>query len=222
MAARKGRQATRGGNGKSWPAWMWVGIGLLLGVGLMLLVLFKDWAPLLRKKNLPQPNPTATAPQASEPDVADTGKPKEPAKKSYDFYKVLEANEVVIPDAELSAKARAEQQAKAAPNATTTARRFRASTGDGGRPLHPAGRLVSGCEGCRRDQGETRAARFPGAGATGDRQRQGVASRAARTLSECKRARDCQAFVERQRHQCDCVEGNAADAAMTFVPRLCC
>jgi cell division protein FtsN len=117
MAARKGRQATRGGGGKSWPAWVWVGIGLLLGVGLMLLVLFKDWAPLLRKKNLPQPNPAATAPQASEPAVADTSK-KEAPKKSYDFYKVLEANEVVIPDAELTEKARAEQQARSAANAT--------------------------------------------------------------------------------------------------------
>jgi cell division protein FtsN len=121
MAAKKGRQATRGSN-KSWPAWIWVCIGLVLGVGLMGLVLFKDWAPLLRKKNLPQPNPAATAPQASEPAVADSGKPKEAPKKSYDFYKVLEANEVVIPDAELSAKARAEQQAKtAAPNATSGA-----------------------------------------------------------------------------------------------------
>jgi cell division protein FtsN len=120
MAAKKGRQATRGGGSKAWPAWVWVGIGLLLGVGLMLVVLGKDWAPLLRKKNLPQPNPAATAPQASEPAVADAGKPKEPPKKSYDFYKVLEANEVVIPDAELSAKARAEQQAKAATPATTT------------------------------------------------------------------------------------------------------
>ena len=36
MAARKGRQATRGGNGKSWPAWVWIAIGLLLGIGLML------------------------------------------------------------------------------------------------------------------------------------------------------------------------------------------
>ena len=119
MAARKGRQATRGGSSKSWPAWVWVGIGLLLGVGLMLVVLGKDWAPLLRKKNLPQPNPAATAPQASEPAVADTSK-KEPPKKSYDFYKVLEANEVVIPDAELTEKARAEQQAKnaATPGAT--------------------------------------------------------------------------------------------------------
>jgi cell division protein FtsN len=120
MAARKGRQATRGGT-RSWPAWVWVGIGLVLGIGLMLLVLGKDWAPLLRKRNLPQPNPAATAPPASEPAVADAGKPKEPPKKTYDFYKVLEANEVVIPDAELSAKARAEQQAKSAPNSTIPA-----------------------------------------------------------------------------------------------------
>jgi cell division protein FtsN len=118
MAARKGRQATRGGS-RSWPAWVWVGIGLVFGIGLMLLVLGKDWAPLLRKRNLPQPNPAATAPPASEPAVADAGKPKEPPKKTYDFYKVLEANEVVIPDAELSAKARAEQQAKTTPNAST-------------------------------------------------------------------------------------------------------
>ena len=140
MAARKGRQATRGGS-KSWPAWVWVGIGLLLGVGLMLVVLGKDWAPLLRTKNLPQPNPAATAPQASEPAVADTGK-KEPPKKSYDFYKVLEANEVVIPDAELTEKARAEQQAKnaAAPGAgTTTPSGVAPATASGGRYILQAG-----------------------------------------------------------------------------------
>jgi cell division protein FtsN len=138
MAARKGRQATRGGS-KSWPAWVWVGIGLVLGIGLMLLVLGKDWAPLLRKRNLPQPNPAATAPPASEPAVADTGKPKEPPKKTYDFYKVLEANEVVIPDAELSAKARAEQQAKSAPNASTTAPAAETPAAGGARYILQAG-----------------------------------------------------------------------------------
>jgi cell division protein FtsN len=111
MATKKnGRQATRGGNGGQKPAWLWVLIGMLLGIGLMLLVLVKDWAPLLRKKNLPQPNPEATAPRESEPPVAEA-KPK----KNYDFYQVLPEAEVVIPDAELSAKARAEQQAKTAP-----------------------------------------------------------------------------------------------------------
>jgi cell division protein FtsN len=138
MAARKGRQATRGGS-RSWPAWVWVGIGLVLGIGLMLLVLGKDWAPLLRKRNLPQPNPAATAPPASEPAVADAGKPKEPPKKTYDFYKVLEANEVVIPDAELSAKARAEQQAKATPNAPTPAPAPGTPAAGGGRYILQAG-----------------------------------------------------------------------------------
>ena len=114
MAAKKGRQATRGGNGTSKPAWLWVLVGLLLGIGLMLLVLVKDWAPLLRRKDLPQPNPQATAPKESEPPVAEA-KPK----KNYDFYQVLPEAEVVIPDAELSAKAKAEQQAQARANAAT-------------------------------------------------------------------------------------------------------
>jgi cell division protein FtsN len=114
MAAKKGRQATRGGNGEQKPAWLWVLVGMLLGIGLMALVLVKDWAPLLRRKDLPQPNPQATAPKESEPPVAEA-KPK----KNYDFYQVLPEAEVVIPDAELSAKAKAEQQARA--NATTPA-----------------------------------------------------------------------------------------------------
>jgi cell division protein FtsN len=113
MAAKKGRQATRGGNGEQKPAWLWVLIGMLLGIGLMLLVLVKDWAPLLRRKDLPQPNPQATAPRESDPPVAEA-KPK----KNYDFYQVLPEAEVVIPDAELSAKAKAEQQARANPSTT--------------------------------------------------------------------------------------------------------
>ena len=125
MAAKKnGRQATRGGNGNAKPAWLWVLVGMLLGIGLMLLVLGKDWAPLLRKKNLPQPNPEATAPHESDPPVAEA-KPK----KNYDFYQVLPEAEVVIPDAELSAKAKAEQQAQAhASPATTPAATTSAST----------------------------------------------------------------------------------------------
>jgi cell division protein FtsN len=111
MAARKsGRQATRGGNGTHRPAWLWVLVGMLLGIGLMLLVLVKDWAPLLRRKDLPQPNPQATAPRESEAPVAEAR-----PKKNFDFYQVLPEAEVVIPDAELSAKAKAEQQARTAP-----------------------------------------------------------------------------------------------------------
>jgi cell division protein FtsN len=111
MAARHGKQAYRGNEKQSWPAWVWLGIGVLLGLTLSALVLIKDWAPMLRKKNLPQPNPEAAAPKEPEQAVADeAGKKPAPPKKTFDFYSVLPEMEVVIPDAELSAKARAEQQ----------------------------------------------------------------------------------------------------------------
>jgi cell division protein FtsN len=111
MAARHGKQAYRGNEKQSWPAWVWLGIGVLLGLTLSALVLIKDWAPMLRRKNLPQPNPEATAPKEPEQAVADeAGRKPSPPKKTFDFYSVLPEMEVVIPDAELSAKARAEQQ----------------------------------------------------------------------------------------------------------------
>ena len=111
MAVKRGKQAYRGNEKQSWPAWIWLCLGVLLGLGLSALILVKDWAPMLRKKNLPQPNPEATAAKESEQAVAeDAGKKPAPPKKTYDFYSVLPEMEVVIPDAELSAKARAEQQ----------------------------------------------------------------------------------------------------------------
>jgi len=115
MAARK-RQATRGVQPPR-PAWFWLVIGVGLGLALSGIVLVKDWGPMLRKRDLPQPNPAATAPAAGEPAFADEAAAK--PKKSFDFYQVLPEMEVVIPDAELTAKARAEQQARNAPAATT-------------------------------------------------------------------------------------------------------
>lgn len=109
--AKRSKQATRTSGRQGWPAWVWLALGVLLGLALSTVALMRDWAPMLRKKSLPQPNPEATAPKESEPTVADDGKKSPVApKKSYDFYSVLPEMEVVIPDAELSAKARAEQQ----------------------------------------------------------------------------------------------------------------
>ena len=112
MAAKRNKQAYRENDRQAaWPAWIWLGIGVLLGLTLSALVLIKDWAPMLRKRNLPQPNAEATAPKESETAVADeAAKKPAPPKKSFDFYSVLPEMEVVIPDAELTAKARAEQQ----------------------------------------------------------------------------------------------------------------
>jgi cell division protein FtsN len=108
---RNGKQAFRENERQSWPAWVWLGLGVLLGLTLSAVMLIKEWVPMLHRKNLPQPNPEATAPKEGDQAVADdVGKKPAPPKKTYDFYSVLPEMEVVIPDAELSAKARAEQQ----------------------------------------------------------------------------------------------------------------
>jgi cell division protein FtsN len=121
MASKRNPQAYRGREHPPWPAWIWLGIGVLLGLALSALVLLKDWAPMLRKKNLPQPNLEATAPKEAEPGLAEetNHKPAAP-KKTYDFYSVLPEMEVVIPEAELSAKARAERQRAPIAPATPT------------------------------------------------------------------------------------------------------
>ena len=111
MANKRSKQAFRETDQRSLPAWVWLGIGVLLGLTVSAVMLIKDWVPMLHRKNLPQPNPEATAPKEAEQAVADeAGKKPAAPKKSYDFYQVLPEMEVVIPDAELSAKARAEQQ----------------------------------------------------------------------------------------------------------------
>lgn len=115
MAARKSRQATRGKHSSPLPAWVWVAVGMVLGVGMMLVVVGKDWTGVFNRSAIPRPNPQATDPGDTDlplqpATTADT-KPKRP---TYDFYQVLPEKEVVIPDAELSARARAEQAAKTA------------------------------------------------------------------------------------------------------------
>jgi cell division protein FtsN len=108
MAAKRGKQAYRGGERRSLPAWMWLALGTVCGVVLSVVVLYGGKLPTLRGKNLPQPNPDATAPKESEQALADEAKKSAP-KSNFDFYSVLPEKEVVIPDAELSAKAKAEQ-----------------------------------------------------------------------------------------------------------------
>ncbi len=113
MAAKRGKQAFRGGESRAWPAWLWLIIGAVLGVVLSLGVLYGGKLPSLRNRNLPQPNPEATAPKEPEQALADDAAkkmPPAPPKSNFDFYSVLPEKEVVIPDAELSAKAKAEQQ----------------------------------------------------------------------------------------------------------------
>lgn len=96
---KKNQQALRS-HGKTWPIWLWIGMGVLLGLCLSALALYREWVPLIRQSDAPQPNPSATAPKPSEPGLApDTATDKRPAKnESYDFYDALPKMEVVIPE----------------------------------------------------------------------------------------------------------------------------
>jgi len=117
MAARKGkgRQAVRNGN-SGFPGWGYAVIGLIAGAILMAVMMRGSLLTSLRKADGPQANPQATAQRGSEPGVLEPAASDSSSKKpQYDFYSVLSEKEVRIPDAEISAQAKAEQQQTTAP-----------------------------------------------------------------------------------------------------------
>ncbi|CAM5490447.1 SPOR domain-containing protein [Rhodanobacter lindaniclasticus] len=119
MAARKGkgRQAVRNG-GNGFPGWGYAVVGIVVGAILMAIVM----RHAARRPGTPpgRANPQATAQRGSEPGVLEPAAgDSAPKKPQYDFYSVLSEKEVRIPDAEISAQAKAEQQQVAAPAPAT-------------------------------------------------------------------------------------------------------
>ncbi|WP_411833819.1 SPOR domain-containing protein [Pseudoxanthomonas mexicana] len=127
MAARRGKsQARRNTGSHPTPAWVWLILGLLIGLGAFFI--FRndgDFNPLR-----PQPNPDARPAPISEADVEAvvpgdapaTPADAEPARGTqYDFYTLLPGKEVRMSDAELAASAREEEarRARAALTGTT-------------------------------------------------------------------------------------------------------
>ncbi|MCK7592524.1 SPOR domain-containing protein [Pseudomarimonas salicorniae] len=112
MAARRPKTQARRHGERRTPGWVWLLAGLLLGLGIAVIVLVRDGIDA--SKLLPRPNPAATTPPEPEAPVAQKGQPAE-KKPKYDFYTVLPGREVVIPDAELSAQAKAEPEKPAEP-----------------------------------------------------------------------------------------------------------
>ncbi len=119
MAARKGkgRQAVRNNSG-GMPGWGWAVIGILIGAVLMFAM--RGHLPMTpRASDGPQPNAQANPQRGSDAGAAatestsatDNATPA-PKKPQYDFYSVLSEKEVRIPDAVISAQAKAEQQQK--------------------------------------------------------------------------------------------------------------
>ncbi len=127
MAARRGKnQATRN-SGHATPAWVWLVLGLLIGLAVYFIV------PGLGKKDgdsffRPQPNPDAQPAPIDSADVeavvpdapasdapATAARPDEAGAKEtqYDFYTLLPGKEVQMSDAELAASAREEEARRA-------------------------------------------------------------------------------------------------------------
>lgn len=116
MAPRKGkgRQAVRNNSG-GFPGWGYAVIGILVGAIMMAVVMRGSLFESLHKPDGPQANPQATAENGSDPGVVPaTSAEAAPKKPQFDFYSVLSEKEVRIPDAVISAQARAEQQKQAA------------------------------------------------------------------------------------------------------------
>ena len=111
MATRNNRQAVRNG-GFGIPGWALFLAGVL--VGLILFAFASRHLPSLRRTDQPQANPNAVAEKGSAPGIA--GSSAASSTSQFDFYKVLPEKEVVIPNTELSAMAKAEQQKAAAAN----------------------------------------------------------------------------------------------------------
>jgi cell division protein FtsN len=113
MAAKRGKnQARRSGRGGSsgLSGGAWVLVGLLIGGLAWGYLHFRgQWGK--PGNGLPTPDPQAQAAAPSGDNVVP--EPVEKPKPKYDFYTLLPEKEVVIPDAELDAQARAEA-AKAA------------------------------------------------------------------------------------------------------------
>jgi cell division protein FtsN len=118
MAARKGkgRQAVRNGN-NGFPGWGYAVIGLIVGAILMAVMTHGNFLSSLRKADGPQANPQATAQHDSDNSLVPAAADNAPKKPQYDFYSVLSEKEVRIPDAEISAQARAEQKQQVVPPA---------------------------------------------------------------------------------------------------------
>jgi cell division protein FtsN len=114
MAARKGkgRQAVRN-NSSGFPGWGYAVIGVVIGAILMAVMMRGSLLTSMNKPSGTQANPQATAEHGSEPGVVEPAAgDSAPKKPQFDFYSVLSEKEVRIPDAVISAQARAEQQQK--------------------------------------------------------------------------------------------------------------
>lgn len=111
-ARKKRRQAVRD-EPKPIPPWIWLGLGVLMGLGLAVYLAIVGLIPT--QGGEPKEAETALVkPEdlSDEPELKAEDKPRE-----YEFYKILEDMEVVVPEAELQERAGLAATADQAPGA---------------------------------------------------------------------------------------------------------
>jgi cell division protein FtsN len=149
MAAKRSKnQAKRNGGSGGIPGWMWLLVGLLIGALAFGYLFLKDkWAA--GNSGLPTPNPEAQAPASSGNDPV-VPEPVEKPKPKYEFYTLLPEKEVLIPDAELAAQARAEAvKPVTAKPATTIPSTTAATTASADAPAPPSTSAIAIADGER-------------------------------------------------------------------------
>lgn len=125
MAAKRSKNQARRNGGRPMPGWMWLLMGLVIGA-----LAIGGWISRDRWRQhgdaLPQPDPNARAPAATDAGVVVAAPEKK--KMQYEFFYILPEKEVVIPDAELAEQAQAEARKQA--EAQAKAQAAAAAAGD--------------------------------------------------------------------------------------------
>ena len=96
-------------NPRGVPAWFWLLGGILIGLGIALVLMFKGYLPELKRPTADDTTRTSAASALVEDKKPAAVAPKKPR---YDFFTVLPEMEVVVPEQELS------RRAEPSPNAT--------------------------------------------------------------------------------------------------------
>lgn len=104
MSARKAnsRQAVRASS-NTFPGWLWLIVGILLGLALSGVAIWRDWVPSPKHANSGAQNEKAPDLSSEEPVAASPPPPAAAAKPSdpeFDFYTVLPEMQVVVPEAQ--------------------------------------------------------------------------------------------------------------------------
>ncbi len=112
----RSRGATRGRSGT--PGWIWLLGGMLIGLGLAWYLFAQGYIPQPAAETV-EAESQAAADAVAEEEIAPAR--QEPKKSRYDFFTVLPEMEVVVPEAELNERTRAQSRAESSQTSSTSA-----------------------------------------------------------------------------------------------------